>query len=105
MPLATVLPTGALIAGFFLVALPIIILMAVWAGITMVRILFPEKPLPFEAAARRHRATMRGETRPVRLRDIIEDEARRRAEPTAVGGAEAGPPRHPFVDDLWLRRN
>ena len=59
--------------------------MSVWAGITMMRILFPEQPLPFEEAALRERARQRGEARPVRLRDIIEDQARRQAEPAPAG--------------------
>ena len=105
MPAAAVLPLGALIAGFFVVVVPVVILMTVWACVTMVRILFPERPLPFEAAALRQRATTRGEAVPVRLRDIIEDQSLRHTEAAPAGDPEAVAPRHPFADDLWLRRN
>lgn len=105
---ALVLPLGALVAGFFLVAIPTLILMTVWTVITVARILFPERPLPFDASARRQRRTLRGEAVPVRLRDIMEDQALRQARPHAAplgGGREAGPSTHPLFEDLWVRRN
>lgn len=103
MPLA--LPLGALVTGLFLVAVPVTILMAVWAAVTVVRILFPERPLPLEAAARRERAVRRGDAVPVRLRDILEDQALRHAAAASGAEGETTAPPHPFAEDLWLRRN
>ena len=108
MPVAIVLPLGALVTGFFLVAIPTVLLMTVWTVVTVARILFPERPLPFEAASRRRRAMLRGESVPVRLRDIMEDQARQPVPaPPAEAAVEQGelPERHPLFDDLWLRRN
>ncbi|MDT0631332.1 hypothetical protein RQM47_04655 [Rubrivirga sp. S365] len=100
---AVVLPLGAIVTGFVLVALPTVLLMAVWTVVTVLRILFPERPLPFDAAARRQRARIRGESVPVRLRDILEDQAR---QPVPAPPADGDlPDRHPLADDLWLRRN
>lgn len=106
MTFAIVLPYGALLIAFLAVALPVVLLMAVWSGVMMYRILFPERPLPFEAAGRRQRAVRRGEAVPVRLRDILEDQALRAETP--ADPAAGAPPRsepHPFADDLWARRN
>lgn len=102
--LAVALPVGAIVTGFVMVAVPILLLAGVWAVVTSMRILFPERPLPFDPVVRRQRAASRGESVPVRLRDILEDEALRQ---TAAAGDEPPPaPRpHPFVEDLWLRRN
>ncbi len=109
---AVALPLGALVAGLALVAVPVLILVFVWAAVTTLRILLPERPLPFEPVERRRRATLRGESVPVRLRDILEDQARRRT--AARGQADeleanesepAASPMHPLFDDLWLRRN
>ena len=105
---ALVLPLGALITGFVLLAVPTIILMGVWTAVTVARILFPERPLPFDAPARRQRRTLRGEAVPVRLRDIMEDQALRQAHraEAPVERPEGGPPApHPLFDDLWVRRN
>ena len=116
-PLAALLPTpplGAVVTGLFVVAVPTMLLMTVWAIVTMYRVLFPERPLPFDAAVRRGRALRRGEGRQVRLRDILEDQRRQPAPPVfparrALADREpkAGPvaPGGPLFDDLWLRRN
>lgn len=93
-------------AAFFLVAIPVIVLVAVWAAVTMVRILFPERPLPFEAAARRQRATLEGRAVSVRLRDILEDQAHRQAATASgTGQPEGSEAPHPLVADLWAQRN
>ena len=97
-----VLPLGALIVGLFAVAVPAIILMSVWAGVTALRLLFPEDPLPFDPSARRQRAAAKGEFVPVRLRDIIEDQQARQSVTVESGNEPQG---HPLFDDLWLRRN
>ena len=104
---AVVLPLGAVVTGFVMVAVPTILLMTVWTIVTVLRILFPERPLPFDPASRRRRATMRGESVPVRLRDIMEDQARQPL-PARRVDAEPGvdlPERDPLLEDLWRRRN
>ena len=104
-------PLGALIVGLFAVAVPAIILMSVWAGVTALRLLFPEEPLPFDPASRRRRATLKGEFVPVRLRDILEDQqarqsvAARMARERDAAGEHPLTDGHPLADDLWLRRN
>jgi len=92
--------------ALFAFATPAIVLMAVWAGVTAFRILFPEDALPFDPAARRQRAAARGEMVPVRLRDILEDqEARRAVAAREAASAPDARPANPLVEDLWLRRN
>lgn len=100
---AVVLPLGALFVAFFAVAIPTILLMTVWSAITMARVLFPERPLPFGPRPRRQ-PTFQGRPVSVRARDIQEDQARR-ALAHAEAGAESPPEVHPLFDDLWLRRN
>lgn len=104
-----VLPLAAVITGFFMIAAPVIILMTVWTLVTMARILFPERDLPFDPAARRERARQRGQAVPVRFRDLVEDQ-RRASAPAMPERAQAGASSKPKVasalaEDLWLRRN
>lgn len=95
------LPIGALIAGFFAVAVPAILLLSVWAAVTAWRLLFPDEPAPMDPVSRRRRATAQGEFVPVRLRDIVEDQRARQS--VATDGDL--PDGHPLAEDLWLRRN
>jgi len=102
-------PVGAVFVAFLAVAVPAMLLMTVWATVTALRILFPEKALPWDGAP--HSARAGGEGVPVRLHDILADQQARRAR-AAEAGAEgdrpsaSAPPRvHPFMADLWLRRN
>lgn len=103
-------PVGALFVAFFAVAVPAILLMAVWAAVTALRILFPERSLPYDSSARRHPLGS-GIGTPVRLHDILENEKARRARTAAArveGDREAaarGPRAHPLAEDLWMRRN
>ncbi|WP_412068518.1 hypothetical protein [Rubrivirga sp. IMCC43871] len=102
------LPLGAAFVLFFWVAVPAILLMAVWAGVTAFRILYPDDVMPFDPVDRRRRASARGEARPVKLRDILEDERARQAKPrqrVAPGGPPQAPGRSALTEDLWLRRN
>ena len=105
--LAAPLPLGALITGLTLVAVPVLILVMVWAAVRALRILLPERPLPLVPVERR-RPTLRGQFVPVRLRDILEDQAQRRAALPQNEGEKpeaSAPVTHPLFDDLWLRRN
>ncbi len=102
------LPLGAAVLVFIWVAVPAILLMAVWAGVTAFRILYPDDALPFDPVDRRRRAAARGESRPVKLRDILDDERARHARPrqrVAPGGPPPSPGRSALTEDLWLRRN
>ena len=99
-------PVAAALTALFFVAVPVILLMAVWAAVTAFQILFPDDALPFEPSARRRRRTDRGEAVPVRLRDILEDErARQSVAATEPEGGPPSPSSAPLFDDLWLRRN
>lgn len=98
-------PVAAIETGLFLLAVPLLLLMAIWAVVTAVRILLPEAALPTDPAARTARARRRGEAAPVRLREIV-DEQRRRPAPVfpRSGDAPEGAP-DPLADALWARRN
>jgi hypothetical protein len=99
-------PVAALFVAFFWIAVPAILLMAVWAGVTAYQLLFHDDALSPQPGGRPRRWTGQGESVPVRLRDIVEDErARRSVAEAASGDGPAGPPAHPLFDDLWLRRN
>lgn len=99
-------PVAALFVAFFWIAVPAILLMAVWAGVTAYQLLFHDDALPLDPTLQRRRRTAQGESVPVRLRDIIEDERARQAVAEAASSeGPAGPPSHPLFDDLWLRRN
>lgn len=95
------LPLSAFIAGFFVVAIPAMLLMSIWASVTAWQMLFPSEPTPRDPAARRRQATERGAFVPVRVRDIVDDQ---RARQSVMPGANL-PDVHPWADDLWLRRN
>ena len=111
MPLAMlpVSPLAAILAGFVLIALPIIVLMTAWTVVTMVRILFPERVLPFDPSAHRQRARQRGQAVPVRFRDLVDDQRHAEApampyQPPADASSTTEVPRA-LMNDLWLRRN
>ena len=108
------LPLGFALTAFVIAAVPALLLMLVWSAVTTMRILFPERPLPPpDVGAERLRRSLRtGEAVPVRLRDIVDaqraqaaelDAARQAARDEAPGATPAAP--HPFIADLWLRRN
>lgn len=97
-----------------LVAVPALILMAVWTAVTAARLLFPERELPFDGQARRAVARRRGQAVPVRAFDIVEDLRRRpvrpampqrEASPTEAVTEGEGPGGPRLFEDLWLRRN
>ena len=104
-------PLAAVITGFFMVAAPFIILMTVWTLVTMARILFPERELPFDPSARREQARQRGEAVPVQFRDLMDDQRQRRARapamPTRAPTSANSTPEvtSALAEDLWLRRN
>ncbi|MFN3595797.1 MAG: hypothetical protein ACK41D_00825 [Rubricoccaceae bacterium] len=107
---ALILLPGALLTGFFMLAVPAVVLMTVWTVITMCRILFPERPLPFDAAARREAARRQGRAVPVRLQDILDDQRRPVRRPVlpqaqTIHPEETAPRTDPLYQDLWLRRN
>lgn len=96
------LPIGALFVAFFAVAVPVILLMTVWAGVMAFKLLFPEDALPPRVPSAKEKAVMGGAFRPVRVRDIVEDQdARREVAARERGLTEV----NPLFEDLWLRRN
>lgn len=108
--LAAVLPVPPMAAvetGLFLFVSPLILLMAVWAVITAVRILYPEGALPVDPASRR--ARQRGEAVPVRLRQIVEEQRRSPAPvlPPRVAAVDGEPDARAEAIEaaLWARRN
>lgn len=100
-------PIAAIVTAFFLVAVPAILLMTVWAAVTAYKLLFPDDALPFAPSGQRRRRMARGESVPVRFRDILEDERARQSVPAPPHDADGAstPPSNPLFDDLWLRRN
>lgn len=113
-PLLLALPLAAAETAFVLMAVPALLLMLVWSAVTAMRILFPERPLPpvDPDGARLRRALHAGDAVPVRVRDIVNaqraqaaelEAAREAAREEAPGATPAAP--HPFIADLWLRRN
>lgn len=103
------MPTpAAIVSIFFLVAVPAILFMVIWTVVTMARVLFPERPLPFDALRRRERARLLGRSVPVQARDIVEDLRRHPPRPVMphrhpVAEGDDLPP--PLFEDLWMRRN
>ena len=94
------LPLGALIVGFFAVAVPAILLMSIWAGVTAWRLLFPSEPTPADPVYHR-RTAQHGDFVPVRLRDILDDQRARQSVSSDGPLADV----HPLEETLWLRRN
>ena len=111
---ALTLPVAAAETAFVLAAVPALLLMLIWSGVTAMRILFPERPLPpvDPTGDRLRRALHTGDAVPVRVRDIVNAQRAQAAEVEAAREAaraeapEATPAApHPFIADLWLRRN
>ncbi len=108
---------AAVFTAFVMVAIPAIILVAVWGFVMAMRVLRPEGPLPdlFDPAVRRQR-TAAGESVPVGFREI-HGEMGRHAEAVAVPGFarrpvpgeasvhDTGLALEPWMEDLWRRRN
>lgn len=100
MPLAP--PVGALVAALALVAVPVLLLALVWAGVTAARIMRPERPLPPVVPTAREREIARAGGRVATVRQIADDEARRHLRTDA---ADAPARVRALADELWLRRN
>jgi hypothetical protein len=106
---------AAAVAAFVMIAVPLGVAVAVWAVVTMFRVLFPERPLPvlLDPARERRDRTARGEAVPVGFREIYEEmpvHAGRLALPYRLDRerVHSGLPGHvpePWRDDLYLRRN
>lgn len=99
--------TTAAVVAFVLIVVPTIVLLAVWAAVTALRILFPERPLPFlkDPVEERRRRTAAGEAVPVGFREIHEEmpvHVRSVATPYRFDRERvlAGLPGH--VPDVWV---
>lgn len=101
---------SAVITAFVVAALPALIFMAVWTTVSVLRILFPERALPFlhNGVAERQAASARGEAIEVGFREIREDVLVRARELSRshdlVGGCSHSIP-EAWIDDLYQRRN
>ena len=96
-------PVAAIETGLFLFAAPLVLMMAIWATITALRILIPEAPPQRDPQAYARR---RGIAAPVRLREIVAEQRRVAAPvlpPHADGDADTRTT--DIADALWARRN
>lgn len=91
---------------------PILFFMITWVIATVYRLYFPERSLPFERdpVVIRERATAKGESVPVGVREIRADQRRARRQGTrqstytyAWGGSDGFP--EAWHENLWQRRN
>ncbi|NBC17894.1 MAG: hypothetical protein GVY18_11335 [Bacteroidetes bacterium] len=97
---------------FAVVAMPVLFFALVWVAVTAYRLLYPEKPLPFERdpILVRRQAAATGKDVPVGVREIREDQQhlqtmRSRTTPYHyLDGVSDGFP-ETWADDLWQRRN
>ncbi len=101
---------AAALSAFVVAVVPVVVFMAVWAMVTMYRILTPERPLPFvrDKAAERRAARARGESVGVGFREIHDDmrtHVRELAGPYHhAGGCSHGIP-EAWIEDMNRRRN
>ena len=98
----------AFLALPLLIAFPVILLMTVWAVVTLARVLFPERLARKPKVYRSELIEVNEMALPVRSRDIVEGIHRQAAhsleeEPHPVKDAEQE--FEPLFGDLWLRRN
>lgn len=97
---------------FAVVAMPVLFFALVWVAVTAYRLLYPEKPLPFERdpIIVRRQAAASGEEVPVGVREIREDQQHlqsihsRTTPYSYLYGVSDGFPEY-WADDLWQRRN
>lgn len=90
---------------------PILVCLFVWVGVTVYRLYYPERPLPFEQSAAVGRECVRedGSPVPVGVREIRAQQRRERRQENvtvynyAWGGSEGVPDE--WREDLWRRRN
>ncbi len=99
---------AAIISLLLLIAVPVIVLMTVWAVVTLARVLFPKRLRRRRKIARLHLVSKHEMITLVRSRDIVEDLQRQAAhhleeEPHFV--EDARQEFEPLFGDLWLRRN
>jgi len=93
---------------FLVIAVPVVVLMTVWATVMLGRVLFPKR-LKWGRREVRETPSARGERiESVRSRDIVEDLHKQTAhsveeEPHVV--EDARQEFEPLFGDLWLRRN
>ncbi len=101
---------AAALSAFAVVAVPALVFMAIWTVVTVLRILFPERPIPLlrDRAAERWAARARGEAVGVGFREIHEDlraQARELARPLDRVGGDSGRIPEAWLEDLDRRRN
>lgn len=96
---------------FLIVAFPVLFCMLTWVAATTYRLYFPENPLPLEKEltfVSRHEATSVRTPIPIGVREIKEDQRRRRRASCIsyqfANGMSSGVPSD-WLDDVWQRRN
>jgi len=99
---------ASIISLFLLIAVPVIVLMTVWAVVTLGRVLFPERLRRRKTVAREQMVSRHEIVKRVTSKDIVEDIHRQAAhfveeEPHFV--EDARQEFEPLFGDLWLRRN
>lgn len=89
-----------------LILIPTAFCMLTWVVVTAGRLLFPERPLPFDRDRLQAWPPQASLEVPVAARDIRQDQQRRRQVRTYqyLGGDSEGLPAA-WHDELWLRRN
>jgi hypothetical protein len=96
---------------FFVLVGPVLVFLLIWVGATVYRLYYPQHPLPYEEdpALQRREAARNGGCVPVGVREIREDQRRKRRQKDvtvynyAWGGSEGLPDE--WREDLWRRRN
>ncbi len=99
---------AAIISLFLLIAVPVIVLMTVWAVVTLARVLFPKRLRRRRKFARLHLVSDKEMIAQVRSRDIVETLQRQAAHPVEEEPhfvEDARQEFEPLFGDLWLRRN
>ncbi len=99
---------ASIISLFLLIAVPVIVLMTVWAVVTLGRVLFPERLRRRKTVAREQMVSGPEIVKRVTSKDIVEDIYRQAAHPVEEEPhfvEDARQEFEPLFSDLWLRRN
>ena len=99
---------ASIISLFLLIAVPVVVLILVWAVVTLARVLFPKPVRRRKRVAPRQMASGTEMVRRVRSKDIVEDIYRQAAHPVEEEPhfvEDARQEFEPLFGDLWLRRN
>jgi len=99
---------AAIISLFLLIAVPVIVLMTVWAVVMLGRVLFPERLRTRKRVVYEQMVSGPEMVNRVRSKDIMEDIYRQAVHPVEEEPhfvEDARQEFEPLFGDLWLRRN